>query len=276
MRGELEQYLSLNDDLPRETVLQMAPFALYYRIGKKGIEDLFKGIRSATPYTHQSWFWWQCLVHSGRPDLWFADELNAGKIDLRTWRRRLIYFTTDEEEETLLRRFYKPEFDWNLWHPKKDPDSGRRMLWTKGGVWNEKNGMTKILVLRQHIERPRWPEWGSKDYLWPRKLTPEICRSFERDLWTHIDPDQHIYPEAYDLAVERVRNLTQPLSKLGRMEVVWASWFFQQRILHESGYVYDYRYLPDEKGHPIKRGREWWRRRMHPKQREVATSRKRW
>ena len=202
LRAELEQYIRLNDDLPRETVLQIAPFALYKTIGKQGVDDLFSGIRSSTVRNHYPWFWWQCLTLSNLDHLWFADELNDGKISARTWTRRIAVRTTPEEQALLLKRFYRRKFSLPR-HRLKNKETGQRMLWTKGGRWDERLGMTKILVLGEHLERKGYSLWASM-------LGDEI-KVIETELRTVANPDKFIYPEAYKLAVKLEPKLIIPM-----------------------------------------------------------------
>jgi len=219
-RLELEQYIQLNDDLPRDEVIQLAPFALSKKLKSKGISEMFSGIHPGTPKYHRPWFWWKALVLSGMDDLWFADEFNRGELSWRRWVYRILVRATDAQLETLLRRLYREK----LWVPHAYTPK-LAYLWTKGGSWFSKDGMSRILVLKEHLERP--------DCYWKMILGDDLVR-IEKELMSVAHPDKMAYPQTYYNAIEYVRNRTK--SRGGkRMGYGSLPWFFQQPLQREDG-----------------------------------------
>jgi hypothetical protein len=202
----------------------MAPFALKFLAGKEGISRMFSGIHPRTPWVHFPWFWWQCLTLSGLDELWPADELNAGTLNMRGFFRRLVCRSGEERQKLLLRRLYRPHLSQprNYRHP-------RRSLWSKGGMW-KKDGMGKILVLKEHIER-------DLDTVWGRKLGLGNIRLIEKELMRIVDPDRLLVPEAYFLACNYVRSRTKEL-KGRRMDWKYLIWFFETDIQVEGQQIW--------------------------------------
>jgi len=220
----LEDYLEVNaDTAPRDTLLQLAPFALLWKIGQEEVGRLFT-INPRTARIHRSWFIWNTLRLSGLEDHWYADEMNHGTLKYKGWIRRIERHGTDEQKDRWRRLLYNPAFP--------DPSSwNQTRLWTKGGSWWKKLGMARILVMKEHLERPPHPYYSTHG------LNDENCRKIERELMAVCNPDHDIMPTQYHRAVRYLQSRTADFA--GRpMRMEATPWFFQMNVTNEENRWY--------------------------------------
>lgn len=220
----LEDYIQLNKGVAdRETLIQLAPFALYRKIGKERVSSLFP-IQPNTPYHHRPWFIWNTLRLAGLERHWYADELNRGQLKWKGWIRRIEADSTQGERDRWQRLLYRGTFP--------DPKSRERKegnLWSKGGGWSPKLGMSRVLVLREHLVRDP-PTWGTHQV-----MNEERIRRIEDEVMIRADPDRFLMPEAYWVAVLYVRDRWKDFT--GR-NLGWhfQPWFWQMDIQDEEGW----------------------------------------
>jgi hypothetical protein len=221
LRAELEQYIQLNDDLPRDVVMGLAPFALRTLLGREGIERMFSGISPWTPGRHYPWFWWQVLSTTGLEDQWPADEFNHDEtMTMRKFQRRLVSRSTPEQQTLLLKRIYRE---------KIVPSGSHRphmILWSKGGRWARSKGLSRILVLKEHIERDMDCWWGDR--------IGNRMHLLEKEIMHIADPDKHIAPEAYFKACHYAKSRCRDMGGK-RMSWKWLTWLFDMDIELEDG-----------------------------------------
>jgi len=241
----LTLYKELNQDLDRKVVMAMAPFALAHKVGRKNVERMFSGINPTTPFRHRAWYYWNSLLLSGLQKHWAGHEMNHGKTNLQQWFRNIAVATDHDQQEVLLRRLFRPSL--NYW-PATDPMGRRSTYWTKGGNWPVSWGMSKILVLREHLERPQ--QWWSVD--------PERMRLFERELMSLVDPDKVLQPEAYfrtlNYAQQRYPQIRGVKRNFSRYQLPW---LFQQEVQWEGKPTFIQR---DPKSHYNSRRKGGYRR----------------
>ena len=172
--------------------------------------------------------------------------IKVRKIGLRRWKRRIICRTTPEEQTLILKRLYRQ----TLAYGAPDRPGKRRFLWTKGGRWVSDTGMARILVLREHLDRPY--------HKWTEYLKPDTIRSFESELRVVANPDKFLYPDVYYMAINYVRERAKHYwgRRMGWMSL---SWFFDQPIIDpEKNYIWDWKNF-QEGGYPTR-----WKRAAPP------------
>ena len=217
-RGILEDYLTVNADVAeRSTLLQLAPFALRRKIKKIGVETLFTN-NPLTSHRHRCWFIWNTLRLAGLDRHWYADELNRGDLMWKGWVRRIQRNSTPEEREKWANLLYVRSFP----DPSGSGKRGLKRLWTKGGGWPRTLGMSRILVMREHIYRP--------DCWYTHAIGESNLRLMEDELGVVCNPDKGIMPTQYHRAVEYVRARSKDFSGK-RMTYKWIVWFFQMDIV---------------------------------------------
>lgn len=217
-RRILEDYLDVNADVAgRDTLLQLAPFALYKKIGKHKIAGLFT-INPRTARLHRCWFIWNTLRLAGLQEHWYAEELNRGDINWKKWVRRIGRRSTEEQREVWRKLLYVREF------PEPNSKWPER-YWTKGGSWCKTIGMTKILVMHEHLERP--------DCWYKKRIGEHGLRLIEDELMAICNPDKDIMPTQYHRAVNYVRARARDFTGM-QMQMSWLPWFFQMDVVDEE------------------------------------------
>ena len=230
----LEDYLDVNREAAsRDVLLQLAPFALRPKIGQFGVEQLFS-LNPVTPHRHRPWFIWNTLRLAGLDRHWYGYELNHETLRWKGWIRRIERDSTEEERAIWQRLLYRSTFP----DPKSRPP---RFYWTKGGGWPKRIGMSKILVMREHLDRP--------DCWYKRLLGEDRLKMIERELWTVCDPDKGVMPTQYHRAVNYVR--TRVADFAGRpMNWPQLPWFFQMDVTNEDNVWYQLNGRSGRNHHP--------------------------
>lgn len=231
----LDEYEKLNDDLPESTRRMMAIFVLAPKVGTEALEELFQCNLGQTPFRHRAWIWYMALRTSGLEPLWdeFAERHNRGD-SMQSCLRWLRSEAGDERWRLLSNRLGEVLFndraalDIYKWHDR--PQDGNS-IWTKGGTWDRRNGMTKIIVLGEHIEREPY------DVGYVQDLDPQELRTLESELYNLINPDKMLAPQARHLAVKYTRRRIADLAgwKTRMPSYKTVSWFFQTEIQDPSG-----------------------------------------
>lgn len=251
----LDQYENLNADLPPNTRRQLALFVLAPKVGTKALEALFERPFGGTLGHHRSWMWYTAMRLSGLGGLWskFASKHNNG-VSLRDCLLWLRSEASESEWALLSKRLGIPIFNkgQNVLNPYwwKDTPAPTK-YWTKGGTWDRRSPLTKIIVLGEHIER------DEPINAWAERLTDADLRLLEREVHNFVDEDQLLYPDAVKEATEYVRQrIPQILGyKTPRASYNTASWFFQKPVPHHWGGSADWR---TSQNYPTTKGYEWF------------------
>lgn len=220
----LAEYEAANKDIPKEVRMQMAVFVLAPKVGKRALEDLFQRRFATTPFVHLSWLWATAFTYSGIDHLWdeFVYRRN-GRESPKHALRWLMEQLTPEQEALLSRRLGGiPE------------GSGRvatTAIWTRGGVWNRNNNMTRIILLGEHLDRDHSYNAVS------RALSPAQAAALERELHNLINPDLYLYHDAQHRAVDYTRRRIPEILAYERPTTSYktVSWFFQMPVPHPAG-----------------------------------------
>lgn len=214
----LEDYLKVNEGVAsREVLTHLAPFALRNKIGRERVTQLFN-IGPRTPVRHRPWFIWNSLRLAGLDRHWYAYELNHETLKWKGWVRRIERDSTEEERERWRKLLYVKSFP--------DPNNlPTQRYWTKGGSWHKNLGISEILVMRRHLERP--------DCWYKRVIREDRLKLIEQELWTICNPDKGIMPTQYHRAVNYVRSRVADFA--GRpMSMKHLPWFFQMDVVDEE------------------------------------------
>lgn len=232
----LAEYEQLNFDLDPSTRRQLAVFALAPQVGVAALEALFNRPLGTTPNRHRSWFWYNIMRLSGLECHWthFRDLHNSGVCvhHCVLWLRSVA---TDEQWLTLTRRYGVPRLSPYRWrHEEHKP---RMKHWTAGGVWDKRNGFTKVIVLGESLNRTFW------SHKWAQKISVNELRLLERELHARFDPEKMLVPQIMHEATAYVRHrIPQILGhKLPRTTYHFVSWFFQAFVPHPEGGVVHWR-----------------------------------
>lgn len=217
----------------------LAPFALAHLIHKDGIIRMFSGFNPTTPFRHRAWFYWNCLLLSDLRHEWAGDELNNDTLTIKDWMRRVAQRASREQQEVLCRRLFRESLRYRAGYAKT---RAPRTYWTKGGNWPRVWGMSKIIVAKEHISRPK--QWWSVDR--------ERMEAFERELMHTFDPDKQLQPDLYfqicNYARQRYPQIRRVKTKMARKQLTW---LFSQDIQMEGANKWKLRYKGDPTRHGI-------------------------
>lgn len=212
----------------------MAIFVMAPKVGMEALEAVFKRPLGMTFFKHRSWMWYTALKHSEMESHWyeFAYFHNEG-VDMCRMLRSLRAITTPEQWLLLGRRlgvsvFKGTEYLNPYWYSQKGTT---KAVWTKGGTWDRRNNFTKVIVLGENIT--------GRDHnhsVLTRKLKPHHCRQIEKEIFNLVDPDELLYPDAIDKAIEHVRwRLPNIVGRRHRLGYNMVAWFFQTNVPHPKG-----------------------------------------
>lgn len=220
-------YKESNSDLPRDLMNQMAVFVLAKRLSKQVLEDFFGRPLGIAPRWHRSWLWYQAMRTSGLGHLWpeLAERFNGGESmkSCLVWLRSVVSkqswgLMSVRMGSTISGRNYIKPSEYSRFNNKN-------LYITKGGVWSTRSQITKIIVLKQHIDR---------DYTWNRrtvKLGPDKARRLESELANVIDYERMLYPDAICAAVSYVRERgAEMIGERTHFGTAMVSWFFQYPV----------------------------------------------
>lgn len=250
---DYEKYLSLNSDLPKTTLRQLAVFYLAPKATKESLNKIFNHEFNSTPYYHRSWYWWNCFRLSGLDDEWerFVKDRNQGK-EVHQCLKELKSRTDGPSWNLLLRRLgYGPQdtFDPSAYSSSKKDGSSPTTVWTKGGTWPLSSNWTRIIVLKKHLPRRTL----TQPYQF--KLGHAGVRKLESELMHLIDPNQLLVPEAKKRAVQYVRKrMPEMLGYKRKASYIACAWFFDCPVQGPDGFWYRV-----SNSRPFKRTREDWR-----------------
>lgn len=231
----LAKYDELNKDIPKAERRQLAVFVLARHVPVPLLEELFERPLGQTPRRHHSWMWWTAMRWSGLAQHWdeFAGRYNSG-TDLRDCLVRLRVRASDDEWDTFSRRLGCAIFThWTRLQPShwKTPNGGRN-YWSRGGVWDRRSGLTRIIVLGEHLERDHSFNRFS------RALTPAAARLLEREVHNLVDEEALLHPDAVKMAVDYVRRRLPQLTgfRYPTCSLQTVAWFFQSPVPHSEGW----------------------------------------
>lgn len=225
----LARYEHSNHDLPRALRRQLAVFVLCPKVGISALEELFARPLGQTPRSHYSWMWYTAMCHSGLERYWdeFIHRYNT-EVSFRECLRWLRLQATEHEWLTLSRRLGVKRLQPSDYDAK--PRTNK--YWTRGGIWDRRNGLTRVIVLGESLER---------DYSYnttTAALGPARARTLERELHNLIPYDDLLYPDAVAQAMAYVRRrIPEILGHRRQASLKTVSWFFQERLPVGDGYV---------------------------------------
>lgn len=239
--GELSMYLhryeTLNNDLPKPVCRQLFQFAASPYCSPKELDDLFQTHLGQTPRRHRSFFWYNTMLTSGLGDMWdqFASMKNSGS-PMSDCVRRLKNAATHKQWITLSKRHGCGIFNnLSVITPNSYKTVGSHTTyWSRGGVWGKRNGLTKVIVLGELMERNPYNNIT-------KKLLP-YCDKLTKEVYNLVDEEKMLVPDAIDKAVDYIRHRVRDVIgwSPGPTHMRNVSWFFQCAI--PSGLVwYDWR-----------------------------------
>lgn len=250
----LAEYEALNSDLPTEIRLQMALFVLAPKTGMAPLEAVFQRPLGQTFNRHRSWMWWTAMRTSGLEMWWehMATHRNAG-FSMRDCLRALKEQASPEQWELFSDRLGARLFTQTpLLRPAGYSREGTyTKVWTKGGIWDKRNPLTKVIILGEHLE--------GRDHSYSdvtKALTVDQCRRLETEVHHLISPDASLYPNAVAQAIEYVRRRIPAMLMYKRATTSYkvVAWFFQTRIPHPHG---GWMKHDQEAEYPMKRKNDW-------------------
>ena len=226
---DLANYERDNGDLQPTTRRLLALSWLGGKYGRRVMEFVMGQDLPRTPFQDSAWRWWSCLRLSGLSDKWDGFKSRAETEGLR---KAMQWLRASTDAATL--SIFQKRAGQNL------HDTGGRKpkgiyVWTKGGQYQRKMPMTKLLVLKQHLP-PR-----NKFKPWHWKLGDDGVRRLEREVMSLINADVVFPHEAKWTAVRYVRRRIPELIKgAGYREASEsaAAWFFTQPLPTEDGRGY--------------------------------------
>lgn len=227
----LAEYEKLNSDLPKDVRRQLAVFALATQVGKESLDALFGRPLGTTPFKHRAWYWYNCIRTSGLEPYWdeLADTKNAGKPFDQCLYTLRDHATPDQWKllsDRLGCAIFKgrPTISPKWWW--RDVSGPPTILWTRGGNYDRRSNYTKIILLREPVERETY-NYSQKSI----KLGVEGCRRIEREINDIVDPDELLYPDALNRAIAYARErITQVLELTRPTGYKFLSWFFHEPV----------------------------------------------
>lgn len=245
----LAEYEQANSDLPRPIRRQMGAFVLAGRYPIEEVERLFDQRFGQTLTRHRSWLYWMVLRTSGLSHHWeaFRDAIHEhgglrGGIDY------LWPLLTDEEKDLFRQRLDRPGF-----RPAKVKRTSPPPFyyWSKGGCWPWESPFTKIIIHEQHLTRDH-----SFSHLTLR-MEPDALRRLESELANLINPDDHLFPDAIDLAISYTTHRLAEIAgwKKKKPSLITVSWFFQTRVPAGDGKFAAYWYGDRAPRRHVRKGR---------------------
>jgi hypothetical protein len=219
----LHEYERANSDLPNNLVQYMGAFHVAPKVSPAILSKLY-GLRDiGTTFTyHRAAFWYLVFTHSDTLYLWdeFLEMKNSGE-PMRDCLVRMRRKMSTEEWDLFSLRAKGARLNPHDYSRRRS----KSVVWTAGGCWDIRSGITKILVLGEHLEH-------DLNYnMITRKLTPSILHTIETELHNYADFSMNYY----DVVHSCVRYLK------GRLEQVsgWVkkgvgpetcAWFFDTYV----------------------------------------------
>lgn len=227
----IRHYEEQNQDLDTNLRRLLAIGATARFFGRKLLEEATQTKLPQAPFRDWSWRWWTVLQLSGLSDRWedFISAVRAGGV--RAAATMLRVRVTPAQYSLFLRRAgTNPHNDHR---PRK-----AQILWTKGGCWDVRSPLTRLLVLGQ-------PVTGRRFHLrWQKKLGQEGCKRLERELLNLIDPNKMLVHEAKLRAIDYVRRRipemigTRRYKNAGPKAISWFFNFQTGRVVKYKGRLY--------------------------------------
>lgn len=225
----LADYEVLNSDLPERVRQQLGMFVIAPKVGMKAMHELFERDLGQTLNRHRAWMWWTAMSYSGLSEYWgeFSAAYNLG-LPVRDCLRALKGVVN--------------EADWSLFSRRMGVKSLRpaaysrvgttNLIWTKGGTWDRRKNMTKIVVLGEHLKGRDLNYNGTT-----RRLDLDRCQLIETELYQLIDHNALLTPTAMFDAVDYVRHRIPSLidSPRATTSPKVAAWFFMEPVPYQHG-----------------------------------------
>ena len=226
----LNKYETANHEVPNRTLMGVFAISTICRI--KTIEEVLQRPLGHTPTVHRSWFWHECLIHSGLGHLWepFRDEYNHYDGSLASALRLVKRNSTKDEWDILSLRQGSAILRDSPLNPSNFPEkSAKYSVWTAGGVWDRRNGFTKIIVLGETPERES-PHTGIQ-----KRMTPFLSL-VDREVHALVDPERVLFHDARIKAIAHAREKFSSLvgwkeRKIGERSL---SWYFGSEFIHRN------------------------------------------
>jgi hypothetical protein len=218
----LTQYERDNEDLPPQLCRLLGVFALAARRCPRRVLWKFTGGPTTIPYRDQSRRWWLVLRESKCARHWkvFKETAETAGVS-RAWRDLRRSLTPTQLALVKRRAGVLPG------HPSIYNVRKGRWRWYKGGAWPDWSPWTKLLVLREPLERPIHTPLHAKIASYRlRLLELEVYHKFHAKLDTLTVPEMK-------WAVARY--VQQRLSELigwqkRRVSMSTVAWFLQCAI----------------------------------------------
>lgn len=232
----LRLYEEQNADLDQNLRRLLALGATGRYFGRKLLEEAVGEHLPQAPFRDWSWRWWTVLSLSGLGERWDSFVTSVRTGGLRAAATEIRRTTSPQQYSQFLRRAgTNPHNDHR---PRK-----AQVLWTKGGCWDIRSKLTRLIVLGQPVTRRRF------HLRWQKKLGTEGCRRIEEELKHLIDPDKMLAHEARQRAIAYVRRRIPEVLGTKRYKNAGArsiSWFFGSvtgRLARHKGKLYTRRTL---------------------------------
>jgi len=221
--------------------------ALWYAAPRVGLNNLKAAVNmgdteiSTAPAAHPSFLYWNAFLIAGCPEVWdiFAFTKNNEGGSIRSAMKEVKAEVTPEQWEKMCRvlGFAEPA-RLKQFSPRKTSST----VWTRGGVWDKRNGFTRIILFKQHLPR----SYAFNTWTW--KLGEKGAALLEAEVHHNVNPELLLYPVCLRKATEAVRMRLPQILGYVNMKAGYeiTSWFFQAWVYNEKGYGYTYRY-PERK-----------------------------
>jgi|TARA_A100001037_G_scaffold91951_1_gene83351 hypothetical protein len=223
----LKNYELLNKDLPDSVRTMMGVFALAPKVSTPTLEEYLGQPLGTTPIRHRSWFWYHCLIHSDLGKYWpeFKAMKNSGNGLAQTLSWLKEQCTKDEWDKLSDRSGSVTFKDRSLTCGRYSTEGAVHTIWTAGGVWDRRNGFTKIIILDETPDR----EDPSTEVQW--KMLGH-CERVAKEVHNFVDEERTLYHAAQEKAISYARERFSDLlnwksKKIGPRSL---SWFFDAAV----------------------------------------------
>lgn len=222
VRDALARYGSNNSDLDDRIVRYLGIAAISQYFNRPIVERALDIKVPQAYHRDTSWRWWNVLVYSGLQSYWEKFKEIAQRQGVREaarWLRKRISY---KRYMVFLKRAGS--------NPHNSHRGARYILWTKGGAWDQRMKMARIIVLKQHCEQREMV------LRWQKRLGHKGVTLIEKELMTLINPDAILAHEARHLAVDYVCNrIAELIHRRRPLHRAAAAWFFSCNVPYKDG-----------------------------------------
>ncbi len=216
--AEIERYENDNSDLPEATRRAMALAVVAPKFPKALMVQALGDIK-LTGYKDKSWRWWNVLRLAGLEQYWDGFRLRASQTGGSIWQasRWLRSRVSARKYQLFLRRAGS-----NPYHSHYKSKGTK--VWTKGGTWDRRSNVTRVLVLGEHL--------GDRHPAVYQMLVPWL-EVLEQELHTLTKPDQISRVNCLYNAVNYLYSRSLELLQWRKQDLDrWklAAWFFMETI----------------------------------------------